>query len=159
MQISTAKQQNFLKSCPSNLQEFMQSTTTILWRSSGKVKLPKSKLQIWGRGKKDISNRSFLTAVDWPTVYSGTLLSLLLLKSKARKATSERKKILHDLSQMNKTKQNVKLPKTPAQRQHIHTACDGQVYIPREQGEVIWHFQSFPLKLISYTEHQSTHIN
>lgn len=149
---------NSLKLCLFNLQEFMQSTTTTLWRYSGKIKLPKSKLQIWGRGK-NISNRSFPTAVNWATVYSGTLLLLLLLKSKARKATSEGQKILHDFSQMNKTKQNLKLPRMPAQRQHIHTACDGQVYIPQEQGEVIWHFQSFPLKFISYTEHESTHIN
>lgn len=39
--------------------------------------------------------------------------------------------MLHDLSQMNKTKQTLKLPRILAQRQH--TACDGQVYTLRNR--------------------------
>lgn len=38
-----------------------------------------------------------------------------------------------DLSQTNKTKQNPKLPRILAQRQHIHTACDAK-FIPSGTG-------------------------
>lgn len=51
--------------------------------------------------------------------------------------------MLCDLSQTNKTKQNPKLPRILAQRQHIHTACDAKVYILKNREKLFDTFKAF----------------
>lgn len=85
MQISTAKQHKLSEALSVQFAGIhAKHYNNTLWRYSGKVKLPKSKLQIWDGEKEHTSNRSFPTAVDWAIVYNGTLLLFIKEESNFR---------------------------------------------------------------------------
>lgn len=133
----------------SNLQVFIQNSTSASSENTlDEIKLPKSKLQTWGRQKKDTFKRPFPTAVDWATVYSDLCI---IIKNKAKKQTSEEKKIKspHNLSEMNKTKQIPQLPRilTP-EAPHcplfvLQLVWNGQVYTLRHSEKVFGILKAF----------------